>query len=71
MSSSAEGSARPSVSVTSTVADVLLGRVRALMRSEYATLWLPAQGRHLSYHWDGARVDQIQDLASGKVFAVA
>ena len=26
--------------------DVLLGRVRALMRSEYATLWLPAQGRH-------------------------
>jgi diguanylate cyclase (GGDEF)-like protein len=28
------------------LADVLLGRVRALMRSEYATLWLPAQGRH-------------------------
>jgi len=26
--------------------DALLGRVRALMRSEYATLWLPAQGRH-------------------------
>jgi diguanylate cyclase (GGDEF)-like protein len=26
--------------------DVLLGRVRALMRSEFATLWLPAQGRH-------------------------
>ena len=26
--------------------DVLLGRVRALMRCEYATLWLPAQGRH-------------------------
>jgi diguanylate cyclase (GGDEF)-like protein len=26
--------------------DVLLGRVRTLMRSEYATLWLPAQGRH-------------------------
>jgi diguanylate cyclase (GGDEF)-like protein len=26
--------------------DVLLGRVRRLMRSEYATLWLPAQGRH-------------------------
>ena len=26
--------------------DVLLGRVRALMRSEYATLWLPAQGRY-------------------------
>nr|WP_189079716.1 bifunctional diguanylate cyclase/phosphodiesterase [Mangrovihabitans endophyticus] len=26
--------------------DALLGRVRALMRSEYATLWLPARGRH-------------------------
>ncbi|GAB1644937.1 putative bifunctional diguanylate cyclase/phosphodiesterase [Krasilnikovia sp. MM14-A1259] len=26
--------------------DVLLGRVRRLMRCEYATLWLPAQGRH-------------------------
>ncbi|MEV6844816.1 EAL domain-containing protein [Actinoplanes sp. NPDC051411] len=26
--------------------DVLLGRVRALMRSEYATLWLAPQGRH-------------------------
>ncbi|WP_412748331.1 EAL domain-containing protein [Krasilnikovia sp. M28-CT-15] len=26
--------------------DVLLGRVRRLMRAEYATLWLPAQGRH-------------------------
>ena len=26
--------------------DVLLGRVQALMRSEYATLWLPPQGRH-------------------------
>jgi diguanylate cyclase (GGDEF)-like protein len=29
-----------------TLADVLLGRVRALMQAEYATLWLPAQGRH-------------------------
>jgi diguanylate cyclase (GGDEF)-like protein len=28
------------------LADVLLGRVRAMMRSEYATLYLPAQGRH-------------------------
>jgi diguanylate cyclase (GGDEF)-like protein len=26
--------------------DVLLGRVRRLMKSEYATLWLSAQGRH-------------------------
>ncbi|MEH1054525.1 bifunctional diguanylate cyclase/phosphodiesterase [Micromonospora sp. CPCC 206171] len=29
-----------------TLADVLLGRIRALMQAEYATLWLPAQGRH-------------------------
>ncbi|MEU2612820.1 bifunctional diguanylate cyclase/phosphodiesterase [Micromonospora sp. NPDC007271] len=26
------------------IADALLGRVRALMQAEYATLWLPAQG---------------------------
>jgi diguanylate cyclase (GGDEF)-like protein len=26
--------------------DVLLGRVREMMGAEYATLWLPAQGRH-------------------------
>jgi diguanylate cyclase (GGDEF)-like protein len=26
--------------------DVLLGRVRRLMKAEFATLWLPAQGRH-------------------------
>jgi diguanylate cyclase (GGDEF)-like protein len=29
-----------------TLADLLLVRVRALMQAEYATLWLPAQGRH-------------------------
>ncbi|MEU8073169.1 bifunctional diguanylate cyclase/phosphodiesterase [Micromonospora sp. NPDC049151] len=29
-----------------TLADALLGRVRSLMQAEYATLWLPAQGRH-------------------------
>ncbi|MBG6100736.1 putative bifunctional diguanylate cyclase/phosphodiesterase [Micromonospora vinacea] len=29
-----------------TLADALLGRVRALMQVEYATLWLPAQGWH-------------------------
>ncbi|MFG1871364.1 putative bifunctional diguanylate cyclase/phosphodiesterase [Micromonospora arborensis] len=26
--------------------DALLGRIRSLMQAEYATLWLPAQGRH-------------------------
>lgn len=29
-----------------TLVDALLGRVRALMQAEYATLWLPALGRH-------------------------
>jgi diguanylate cyclase (GGDEF)-like protein len=29
-----------------TLADVLLVRVRRLLQAEYATLWLPAQGRH-------------------------
>ncbi|WP_319459850.1 bifunctional diguanylate cyclase/phosphodiesterase [Micromonospora sp. RTP1Z1] len=29
-----------------TLPDALLGRVRALMQAEYATLWLPQQGRH-------------------------
>ena len=29
-----------------TLADVLLGRVREMLQAEYATLWLPAQGRH-------------------------
>jgi diguanylate cyclase (GGDEF)-like protein len=29
-----------------TLVDVLLGRVRALLQAEYATLWLPEQGRY-------------------------
>jgi diguanylate cyclase (GGDEF)-like protein len=29
-----------------TLADVLLGRVRELLQAEYATLWLPEQGRY-------------------------
>lgn len=28
----------------------------------------PVQGRHLDYHWDGARVDLIRDAGSGQVF---
>jgi hypothetical protein len=28
----------------------------------------PIQGRHLNYHWDGARVDLIRDFGSGQVF---
>jgi len=31
---------------------------------------IPVQGRHFSYHWDGARVDMIKDLSSDQVFAV-
>ncbi|WP_117212618.1 putative bifunctional diguanylate cyclase/phosphodiesterase [Allorhizocola rhizosphaerae] len=30
-----------------TLPDVLLARVRRLLQAEYATLWLPAQGRHV------------------------
>jgi hypothetical protein len=30
----------------------------------------PIQGRHLDYHWDGARVDLIRDVSSGQVFRV-
>jgi len=28
----------------------------------------PIQGRHLDYHWDGARVDLCRDLGSGQVY---
>ena len=28
------------------------------------------QGRHLDYHWDGARVDLVREAGSGKVFRV-
>lgn len=28
------------------------------------------QGRHLDYHWDGARVDLVRDLSAGQVFRV-
>ncbi len=30
----------------------------------------PLQGRHLDYHWDGARVDLVRDAGSGRVFRV-
>lgn len=32
---------------------------------------VPMQGRHLSYHWNGAAVDQIQDLTTGTVYRLA
>ncbi|MFC0526506.1 putative bifunctional diguanylate cyclase/phosphodiesterase [Phytohabitans kaempferiae] len=40
------------------LADTLLGRVRAMMQAEYATLWLPAQGRHPEVMLS-ARVDDL------------
>jgi hypothetical protein len=30
----------------------------------------PVQGRHLDYHWNGARVDYVRDAGSREVFAV-
>lgn len=30
----------------------------------------PVQGRHLSYHWNGADIDMVKDLASGQVYAI-
>ena len=30
----------------------------------------PLQGRHLDYHWDGARVDLVRDAGTGDVFRV-
>ena len=44
---------------------------------ECAALFFPdlarnaVQGRHLDYHWDGARVDLFRDLGSRQVFRVA
>jgi hypothetical protein len=31
---------------------------------------LPTQGRHLDYHWDGARVDLYRDIATKQVYRV-
>ncbi len=30
----------------------------------------PIQARHISYHWDGARIDMIKDLNTSALFAV-
>lgn len=30
----------------------------------------PVQGRHLDYHWDGARVNLVRDAGSGAVFRI-
>lgn len=31
----------------------------------------PVQGRHLRYHWDGARVDMIRDLSAQAAYEIA
>jgi hypothetical protein len=31
----------------------------------------PVQGRHLSYHWDGAKVDYCKDVSGGKVYSLS
>ena len=30
----------------------------------------PMQARHLSYHWNGARIDMIKDLATAAVYGI-
>ena len=44
------------------------GRCLALFYPDLATP--PVQGRHLDYHWNGARVDYYREPGSGAVFAV-
>ncbi len=41
----------------------------------FAAFWpdvmeIPVQGRHITYHWNGARVDMIKDHDAGQVFEV-
>ena len=31
---------------------------------------IPVQGRHISYHWDGTRIDMIKDLSDGSAYEV-
>ncbi|MEQ8294721.1 MAG: RES family NAD+ phosphorylase [Roseovarius sp.] len=31
----------------------------------------PVQGRHITYHWDGAKVDMFKDLGDGSVYAIS
>ncbi|MEO3776028.1 bifunctional diguanylate cyclase/phosphodiesterase [Micromonospora sp. B11E3] len=49
-----------------TLPDALLGRVRALMQAEYATLWLPQHGRHPEVLLT-ARLDRPGLLDFGKI----
>ena len=31
----------------------------------------PVQGRHISYHWNGSRIDMIKDLAHSAVYSIS
>ena len=31
---------------------------------------IPVQGRHISYHWDGSRIDLIKDVSASKVYSI-
>ena len=31
---------------------------------------VPVQGRHISYYWDGVKIDMIKDLNSGQVYKI-
>lgn len=31
----------------------------------------PLQGRHLTYHWDGTRIDMFKDLTDGSVYVIS
>ena len=45
------------------------GRCAGLFYPDGASL--PSQGRHLDYHWDGARVDLYRDASNGQVFRIS
>jgi hypothetical protein len=32
---------------------------------------IPVQGRHISYHWDGRRIDLIKDVSASQVYAIS
>lgn len=42
----------------------------------FAAFWpdvmnVPVQGRHVAYHWDGARIDRVRDVAGeGRIFEI-
>jgi hypothetical protein len=44
------------------------GECAGLFHPDRATL--PTQGRHLDYHWDGARVDLYRDAGTNQVYRV-